>query len=124
MTKTQKQAPIAAKTLGKSLKRAPIIKWQLGTCFTGTILRRGELKGKFGPQTVLTVELTEPFDYVTKDGEIKPMAAGECIRAGVKPGYAAILDLPDGTEVSVACTGKVATDKGNDAWAFDVTYRE
>lgn len=124
MAKTQNQTPVAAKALGKSLKRAPIIKWQLGTCFTGVILRRGELKGKFGLQTVLTIELTEPFAYVGKDGEVTDMKPGDCIRAGVKPGYAAILDLPDGTEVSVACIGKVPTDKGNDAWAFDVTYKE
>jgi hypothetical protein len=95
---------------GTLTDRAEILKWGVGLIVVGTLVRFKKLPDRDGKKggTIFLID--------TDNGR-------ECYGA---PSVLleAIGELEAGTVVYIECTGKVPTNKGNDAWMFDVRVKD
>lgn len=131
MTKTQETKP-ATKVDTSNWKSVRYPYWELkeGATVCGEVIaiHKG-IKGKFGSRNVIDVRLLEATSV--RDGKdkakkpiIKTLEAGNVARFEVRAGMGQLdAYLSVGDLVYVKATGKVETDKGNDAWTFDVKYQ-
>ena len=109
----------------KVIDRAPVVNLVLGQSIEGVLLsKRAEVKTKFGVSPLVNIELYEPLTIKgAKKGEKhQEFIKGDIVAMFVKAGLVAVMELPEGTECKITCTGQVDTGKGNPAWTYQVDY--
>lgn len=107
--------------------RAPTISLDVDQEVEVKILqKRAEVKTKFGVTPVLTMELLAPFTSPPekKGGKPTSFKTGDAVAMFVKAGLVPVMDLPEGTECRITCTGTVDTGKGNPAYVYSVDLAE
>ena len=120
---------MSTRTYGKKLVlRAPIVDISVGQSLEGVVhSKRAEVQTKFKPTPVMNLELLEDFKYIkytpSKKSE-KPQVfkKGEIVAMFIKAGLVAAMELPEGTECRITCTGTVDTGKGNPAYTYEVEH--
>lgn len=116
------------RTFGKKLiMRAPSINLDVDSSVDVKILqKRAEVQTKYKAIPMVTLELLAPFTSKSvkkgvKDTEFKE---GDVVAMFIKAGLVPLMDLPEGTECRITCTGTVDTGKGNPAYTYEVDLAE
>jgi len=81
------------------------------------------VKGKFHNRDCIDISIAR--DTVVSAGKktTRPALKGEVVRLEVRAAMGQLADIVEiGDKVRIQCTGKVPTDKGNDAWTFEVKH--
>lgn len=107
--------------------RAPTINLGIGESVEVKILqKRAEVQTKFKAIPLVTLELLAPFETKPEKKGEKPTKypAGEVVAMFIKAGLVPLMDVAEGTECRITCTGTVDTGKGNPAYTYDVDLAE
>lgn len=113
----------------KSL-RHPFWEVEKGAYIAGEVVAKHfGVKGKFGKRDMLDIRLSEPArvrlgkNKETKQVEHKNLPEGAVARVEVRAAMGSLATMVnEGDQVQILCTGKVPTDKGNDAWTFETSF--
>lgn len=112
----------------KIITHAPVVDLEVGQSIEGTVTQKtAEVKTKYGPTPKICITLLEDFrntKNIKKGDKVKEFKAGEVVAMFVKAGLIAAMEIPEGTACRITCTGTVPSDKGNDAYTFDVECEE
>jgi len=104
--------------------RLPFWNISIGALLLGEVVDiHRDVKGKFHNRDCLDILLLR--DTVVSAGKKSTRTAekGSVVRLEVRAAMGQLADIVEvGDKVKIKCTGKVPTDKGNDAWAFDVKH--
>lgn len=99
------------------------VKFVVGDELEATLkLKKSGVQTKFGTTNVAYLKLNEPFKSKGKDA--KAMKVGDDVFVWIKAGLAGLMDVPEGSEVKITCTGERDTGKGNPMATFDIVYNE